>query len=66
MCLSVRISKPLKLCTEFDDRYFMASNVLRLLNKLPFLERVDWSSSRLHILHRAWDWPVRLLPLLDR
>lgn len=33
-CASVGVAKPLKLALVFDDRYFMASNELNLLNTL--------------------------------
>jgi hypothetical protein len=33
-CASVGVAEPLKLSLVFDDRYFMASNELILLNTL--------------------------------
>lgn len=40
-CASVGVAEPLKLALVFDDRYFMASNELNLLNTLLLSERTS-------------------------
>jgi hypothetical protein len=40
-CASVGVAEPLKLDLVFDDRYFMASNELNLLNTLLLSEKIN-------------------------
>ena len=46
-CASVGVVEPLKLELVFDDRYFMASNELNLLNTLLLSERKGHRTSSL-------------------